>query len=141
MEIHFLRVLAGEAIPCSPEEREWVEIWGEHTKPTCDGAPFEDLKAEIEAQKFKIRSLEQKIEDLKTSCLALENMKDENSRLHKEIALQNDYLAACHTTIQKYEPLPAPMIIDHEVEALRVMQRGGHKSDAFVVYSSTDGQD
>lgn len=144
MEIHFLKVLAGEALPCSLEESEWVEIFraqkNEGMKPEVDPS-IARWRMEIDDLRNQLDISRNAIEDLKAANRSLTAMAAENRQLKDEIAVLNGYLAACHKTIQKYEPLPHPTYIDHEAEAARARLRQSDIPNAFVVYSATDGQE
>ena len=169
METHFLRVIQGQAMPCSPLERAWYQYWkdGLHRVEKTDSHQprGEETAAALCEQEERIKYLEQCIEKLKLEQvrriqidhLIIEKLKLEQARLieihrvtisekyatieslKKEVALLDKFLKNAHKTLQKYEPLPPLIMTDIQAANERAATRMAHNS--MVIYSSTDGQD
>jgi septal ring factor EnvC (AmiA/AmiB activator) len=154
MEIHFLRVLKGDALPCSAEEREWLKIWQEH-----NGYPY--LAAETRGTNNLSEALKQsettranlneqpdrskkKIEELEDRVKVLTN---ENGALKAQMAKVSAEEWERIETIDraKKEAYAKKQRIEYEKRdelAKRIAaQQIGHGYRSQAVYSTTDGQD
>lgn len=64
MEIHFLKVVAGTALPCSPEEQEWFEEWKREVSRQENQSETQALTDQLQRQQIEIVALRKEIEAL-----------------------------------------------------------------------------
>lgn len=148
-EKHFLRVIRGESIACSPRENEWLRFAIASQQDSADrpspqwrqGEIIERLHYEIEQRQSAISSLRQELESQRG--LNVQNA-DLISRLNAKISQLEGFLAECHKTIAKYEKLPPPLITDVEAKNALLRKHANAVMTKLLtkdIYSSIDGQD
>lgn len=155
LEAHFLRVTRGEATPCSPKEQLWYEHWrqtGGDPKVEVQRLNYEKTAALLSEREKRIEQLEGRIDELtreqsrtaeKNRFLLLDKDNAIES-LKKEISTLEKWLKNAHKTIEKYEPLPPPIVTDAQATNERRMRKAEHDMSYMLTkgnYSSTDGQD
>jgi uncharacterized coiled-coil DUF342 family protein len=89
MERHFLRVIDGLALPCTPKEREWYEHW-QSTRRTAVliddyRARYEEAVTLLDGREETIRVLDERVHDLEQRLSSLvsahQESKEEAARL------------------------------------------------------------
>lgn len=157
MEMHFLRVIRGEAIPCSPKEREWFEValelqegWRvrsyETVRPLLNldaGEVVERLRAEVAARDAVIAAQERELEYWNNLDPA---HAEDVAGLKAKISLLEGFLSECHKALAKYERLPPPLVTDVQGENEKMMKAAEKRRFREVLqmdsnYSNIDGQD
>ncbi len=82
METHFLRVINGDALPCSPKEREWYEYWRQESGTVEEADDYREKYLEaiaaLRQRDALIASLEEQLRELK------ETLKEKNALSLKE---------------------------------------------------------
>jgi hypothetical protein len=151
MEMHFLRVIKGDASPCSPKEHEWYQYWqqeiGMSEEAGDDSEQNLEAVAALHQRDAMILSLKEQIHrlsrDQEAHALLLRE-KDASITAHrKEIALLEKFLKNAHETLQKYEPIQPPLVTDVQTENERKMRDAEKQAQYHFtkeIYSSTDGQ-
>lgn len=155
MEKHFLRVIRGEAPPCSPKEREWFEvalamqhsksvrfdIGAGHAGNLEADSVVERLCSEIAARDVVIAAQEKEL----TYWDNLDPAHAENvAQLKAKISLLEGFLAECHKAVAKHEKIPLPLVTDVQGANELRQRREAFKMDRLLTkdnYSSIDGQD
>lgn len=156
METHFLRVINGDALPCSPREREWYQYWQQETGTIEDAddyrEPHHETIAALRQRDAIILSLQEQIGRLnrekeaanEKNALLLREKDSSIDVLRKEVALLETFLKNAHKTLQKYEPLQAPLVTDVQAvneRKIRDAERQAQQHFTKEIYSSTDGQE
>lgn len=138
MEAHFLRVINGDALPCSQKEREWYQHWQQESGTSVEADDFREnyreALAALRQRDATIVSLEEQIKGKDVSIEAL----------RKEVAILEKFLKNAHKVLEKYEPISSPLVTDVQAENERKMrdaERGASYYFTKEIYSSTDGQD
>lgn len=138
MEKHFLRVIKGDAPPCSTKEQEWYQYWKQEpiNKKNSDDCRLDYNKVidEHPQQDEIIVSLKKQIREQDASIAALK----------KKVAMLEEFLKKTHEALEKYEPTSSPLVTNVEAENERKMRDAEQKATHHFtkgIYSSTDGQD
>ncbi|TVT53430.1 MAG: hypothetical protein FHK80_18990 [Azoarcus sp. PHD] len=132
MEAHFLRVMDGGAMPCTPKEHSWCLYWQQgRVKTPAIHQPIDEL------ERMHSMLLEKHRLELEEKNKTIEALTKENSRLET-------WLKNAHKALANYEPLPPPLVTDTQGDNERKMRHAEIKLSQLLTkgnYSSTDGQD
>jgi len=138
METHFLRVINGDALPCSPKEREWYQYWRQKsgTAEEADDCPegYREAICAVRQRDAIIASLEGQMRDKDAIIEAL----------RKEVAILEGFLKNAHKALEEYEPISSPLVTDVQAANERKMRHAEQKASYHFtkgIYSSTDGQE
>lgn len=111
MERHFLCVISGEALPCSPKEQEWYQHWQQALSTESENyrSKYEKVATLLSEREETIRILEKNIagleRDLKRLGSVLQQKDQSIGTLTKEISRLEGWLKNAHETLNKYEPI------------------------------------
>lgn len=145
IERHFLRVIRGDASPCSPVEREWLKA-AMLMRGIGPGAgvcvPHDEaidvLRTEIERRDVIITGLRSEL----AALVGRHDAKDQLARqLCAKVSVLEGCLEQCHMALAKYEKSPPLLVTDTQKENERLSRRAAIQGEGMVVYSSTTGQD
>lgn len=145
LEKHFLRVIRGDAIPCSPKEREWLQAILLVQGARRESGAHVSQDAEIEALRSEIANRAAVIADLQKELKRLAGINDSRDQLiHQldaKVSMLEGHLNKCHEALAKYEKVPPPVVTDVEKDNKKLLRRARLPGQCMVVYSSTTGQD
>lgn len=132
MEIHFLKVIAGEALPCGPEERNWLQIWEQQVTV----GEIERLKQLNEEQAQEIYRLQEELRDIKIKLGKVSEAEWER------IAAIDEVKAKAQAQIEQVnkEKERADYELRQKFAQRLAKERAGPNYRPLGVYSTTDGQ-
>ena len=138
MERHFLRVINGDALPCSTKEQEWYQYWRQEPdiaeKSDDRSEDYSEAIAALRQRDEVIFSLERQIREKNASIEAL----------RKEVAMLEEFLRKAHKALEKYEPISSPLVTNVQAENVRKVREAEQRAAYHFtkgIYSSTDVQD
>lgn len=142
-ELHFMRVIRGDAHPCSPKEREWVRValsigGGENASSGQLDDTLETLHSEIESRGVVIGQLQRELASLRQQNASQDLLV---SQLNAKVSMLEKCLAECHKALARYERTPPPLVTDVQKDNERGLSRDRSMGSRMIVYSSTTGQD
>jgi uncharacterized protein YifE (UPF0438 family) len=140
MEKHFLRVIRGEAMPCSSKEQEWYQHWRQANGNLIESEDYrrkyEEATARLREREETIRILEERIAGFERESKRLGEVlqrKDQSiEALTKEIVHLKEWLKNAHEALNKYEPIEKirePQRLTDESEKWRTCQACGRQID------------
>lgn len=154
MEIHFLRVVKGNALPCSAEELAWLRIWQEHkgySYPAAETRGTNQLSEALEQLDATRANLNEQLDRSKKKIDELEHLvkvlTKENGALKAQMAKvsQEEWKRIEAIDHAKREADEKKQRIEYEKRdelAKRIAaEKFGHGYRSQAVYSSTIGQD
>lgn len=111
MERHFLRVITGDAMPCSPKEQEWYQHWRQ-----ASSTPLDDYRSKYEQAANLLRKREETIRVQEENIVELElelkrlggtlQQREQTIETHtKEISRLESWLKSAHEALNRYEPI------------------------------------